>query len=169
MRHCTTTIARLIRPERAEHMGPLDIPCMRHGANHFVVEYICPTYWTILDPLYDAPSSRGELKHIRKAIYTLSISHKRTPNTHPPQLQTDREARYTERWLDRRLVLRNRRHSHSCPSHAKQQETRPTPPQRYVGISKYDQFPRGPSPLAYPRHSPGLPLFPSAKAYEHHP
>ena len=42
-----------------EYPGPLHIPCTlgvwHNGSNHFVVVYICPTYWTILDPLHAPP------------------------------------------------------------------------------------------------------------------
>ena len=39
------------------YLGPLDVPCIcgpwyRHG--HFVTFFLCPKYWTFLDPLTDA-------------------------------------------------------------------------------------------------------------------
>ena len=57
-----------------EHPGPLHIPCVtgiwHNGDNHFVVVYICPTYWTIIDPLYDHPNTRSTMNaNIRSALH----------------------------------------------------------------------------------------------------
>ena len=53
--------------------GPLHIPrCMgiMHHRSHFTVIYICPQYWTILDPLYPlrSPPPHTPTKHIHAAI-----------------------------------------------------------------------------------------------------
>ena len=75
-----------------EHPGPLHIPRVtgiwHNGDNHFVVVYICPTYWTIIDPLYDHPNTRSTMNaNIRSALHkaynTKGLPRPSLPNYRP--------------------------------------------------------------------------------------
>ena len=72
-------------PDRA-YTGPLDLPCLlgvwHNGSDHFVVFYLCPKYWTIIDSLGTPPPHQKTHAWQRSESHQCDV-HRQRPHASP--------------------------------------------------------------------------------------
>jgi hypothetical protein len=90
------TSTRHFGPTR-NHPGPLHATSLcwvwYNGNGHFVVFYLCPDYWTIIDPLHPLTSPNPTMAtNIATAIATTYLHHKLLVPPLPPFLRVNRIA-----------------------------------------------------------------------------